>query len=108
MASLLEKIEKNSVIYLLEFLGFTINFKKFGSDSSEGTGIPSSDDKHAFSVPKRKARSIKQICQLCKKREKVSSLIGKLVAIGPAFSPAPLKIRYLQIDVNDNLRISKQ
>ena len=118
MGSSKEEIEiaKNSVIYLLEILGFTINYKKYVltlAKELEYLGVVINSVDMTFSVPIGKARSIKQFCLSLLQKERVtvrevSSLIGKLVAIAPAFTPAPLQIRYLQKDVNDHLRISNQ
>ena len=86
---------RDTVIYLLEGLGFVINYKKSvitPTTSLEYLGIIVDSTSMTMSLTEEKSVSLTKLCQktLTSKKlslRKLGSLIGKLVATAPAITP---------------------
>ena len=110
------KMGRESVIYLLENLGFVINYKKSvlePTQTLEYLGIIINSQTMTFSIPKEKLEKIETLCEdLLKSKQvtlrKLSSAIGNLMATAPAFTPAPLQVRFLQRCLRQNLEKTAQ
>lgn len=95
---------RDTVIYLLEGLGFVINYNKSiitPTTSLEYLGIVVDSTSMTMSLTEAKSISLTKLCQktLISKKlslRKLGSLIGKLVATAPAVTPCMLQVRYLQ------------
>ena len=105
-ATLSEKeIARDTVIQIFQALGFVINFAK--SDLTpkqimEFLGIIVNSIEMTFSIPQAKIEKLTKISlEMLEKGEpsvrELSSIIGKLRATAPAFTHAPLQVRYLQL-----------
>ena len=112
-------LAQDSTIFLLQNLGFTINFKKSEltpSQKMEYLGVVIDSNSMTLSIPEARARKIKEECFTLFKTKnvtvrEVSRVIGKLMSTAIALSPAPpplLQIRYLQRDITKTLSMNKQ
>ena len=95
---------RDTIIYLLQNLGFVINWKKSTTKPSkvmEYLGIIIDSTQMSMSLTEEKIKSLTTLCQmtLTSKKlslRKLSSLIGKLTATAAAVTPCLLQIRFLQ------------
>ena len=109
-------LARDSTIFLLQNLGFTINFKKSEltpSQKMEYLGVVIDSNSMTLSIPEAKARKIKEEWFTLLKTKNVtvreaSRVIGKLMSTAISLSPAPLQIRYLQRDITKTLSMNKQ
>ena len=109
-------LSRDSTIFLLENLGFIINLEKSvltPSQQMEYLGVIINSLNMTFKVPEEKVLKLKNLCtQMLKLKtfpvRKLASLIGNLMAIAPAFTLAPLQIRFLQKCMNTQLGKNKQ
>ena len=109
-------MSRDSTIFLLENLGFIINLEKSvltPSQQMEYLGVIINSLNMTFKVPEEKVLKLKNLCtQMLKLKtfpvRKLASLIGNLMAIAPAFTLAPLQIRFLQKCMNTQLGKNKQ
>ena len=98
---------RDSTLFILQSLGFTINLSKSSltpSRSCEFLGMLIQSINMTISLLQEKAFKIHCLCRDLLSRNEVSvreiaSAIGKLYATSPAISHAPLKIRSLQRDL---------
>ena len=98
---------RDSVLFLLQVLGFTINWEKSvlqPTQVMEFLGMKIDSQKMEISLPEEKLTALKDLCKQTLKAKTLSvrelaSLIGKLYATLPAVSMAPLQIRSLQQDL---------
>jgi hypothetical protein len=105
---------RDSTIFLLESLGFVINYKKSilnPTQCLEYLGILVNSLEMTFSLPSRKVTHLTDICNQALIAEsltaqKLARITGKLVATMPAITPALLQVRYLQICLRQALRAS--
>ena len=108
-----EAIEaRDTTIYLLETLGFRINYKKsilLPSQELQFLGVTVNSKTMTFSIPKEKLQKLKQTCRETLNSSKLSvrdltQVMGRLRATAIAFSPAPLQLRSIQNLVKVSLR----
>ena len=98
-------VDMNSTIWLLEHLGFLINWKKsvmIPSQKLEYLGFLVDSKKMSLSLPEDKIVKIQLECQLLLEQDIVSArclskLIGRLTSTVLAILPAPLHYRQLQM-----------
>ena len=98
---------RDTLIYLLENLGLTVNWKKSILEpvhTLEYLGMTINTLSMTIFLPERKIRELVRLCKerLTKKEHslrEMSQLIGKLYSTAPAIIPAPLQLRYLQQDL---------
>ena len=106
---------RDSVIFLLENLGFTINWEKSMTEPShiaEFLGMIVNTLAMTITLPDKKVENITRLCQSSLEKNEVSlrdmsKLIGKLYATSPAVLQAPLQLRFLQQDLIRALRAEK-
>ena len=106
IGSSLEEIlmARDSTLFLLEQLGYTINHAKsslIASHRCEFLGMLIDSLMMTISLPEDKSLKLVSMCQDISKREtlslrELSKVIGKLYATAPAVSEAPLQTRALQ------------
>jgi len=98
---------RDSIIFLLENLGFTINWEKSvlePTHSLEFLGMTVDTLEMTFTLPERKVFEIVSLCQRTLQETRpslrdMSKVIGKLYSSSPAIQQAPLQLRYLQHDL---------
>ena len=98
------EVAKHTTIFLLQQLGFVINFQKSNLNPStlmEFLGVEIDSQKMSMFLPKEKVDKLISKCKLLLAKDQVkirevSSLIGTLNSTAPAVLPAPLQYRYLQ------------
>ena len=96
---------RDTTIYLLQALGFTMNFEKSilqPSRTLEFLGVLIDSANLTFSIPQGKINSLKALCTKLLQREsttvrELAKAMGRLRATAPAFSPAPLQLRNMQL-----------
>ena len=95
---------RDSLIFILQCLGFTINLKKSVLTPVrriEFLGIEIDSEKMMLFLPEKKKMKIVAQCQSVLEKEKVSvrtlaKIVGALTASAVAVLPAPLHLRVLQ------------
>ena len=98
---------RDCVLFLLQKLGFSINWEKSElrpSQEMEFLGMIINSTTMTVWLPKEKVQKLLNLCQDTLKQEVISlrnlaSLIGKLQATSPAISMAPMQVRALQQDL---------
>ena len=98
---------RDSILFLLENLGFTINREKsvlIPVHILDFLGMTVNSLEMTITLPEEKVLNITSLCQKTLNAEKVSlrdmsKVIGKLYATSPAILQAPLQLRYLQQDL---------
>ena len=98
---------RDSTIFLLEKLGFTINWAKScvtPSPRCEFLGMILDTTNMTIILPREKASEISTLCREAREKgilslKALASLIGKLYATLPAISIAPIQLRFLQQDL---------
>ena len=96
---------RDSVIFLLENLGFVINWEKSiltPVREIDFLGITINSQSMTMTVSQEKVDKLISLCQKVLSSKEVSlqdlsSLIGKLIATSPAVTPACLQTRYLMM-----------
>ena len=109
-------LARDTTIYLLQNLGFIINFKKSVLDPTqtlEYLGITINSVTMTFSVPKEKIQKLEKLCKETLEMKsvplrKLESVIGNLIARAPALTAAPLQVRFLQKCLNKQLQKARQ
>ena len=117
MAASLEEITMalDTVVYLLQALGFTLNEKKSmlkPCQVMEFLGVTVNSLDMTFTIPEEKVSELIETCQTSLNQGKMSlrqlmRVIGKLGATASAFSQARLQVRYLQNDLIASQRKGK-
>ena len=106
--SMSEALEaRDTLIFLLENLGFTINWEKSilqPTHRLEFLGMEVDTLEMTITLPEKKVQAIILLCQQRLTQEtlslrEMSQLIGKLYSTSPAILQAPLQIRALQQDL---------
>ena len=95
---------RDTAIYLLEGLGFVINYKKSVTNPTttiEYLGILIDSVSMTMSLTEEKTMSLSNLCHKTLTSKKLTlrelgSLIGKLVSTAPAITPCMLQVRHLQ------------
>ena len=95
---------RDSVLYLIAALGLTINWDKSVLEPTQSIvflGILLETTNLTFRIPPSKIQTLKTLCKTTDKEEhittrKLASIMGSLMAISPAFTPAPIHLRSLQ------------
>ena len=95
---------RDSVLAVLQSLGFIINLKKsvlVPSSTMEFLGFLANSVDMTLTLPEEKAKSLVTLCSDTLRSERLTlrelaRVIGKLKATAPAFTHAPLQTRYLQ------------
>jgi hypothetical protein len=98
---------RDSVIYLMQNLGFTVNWEKSALDPAhtvEFLGMDINSLEMTITLPEKKVRSITSLCRKTLVEAQptlrdMSKVIGKLYATSPAVMQAPLQLRFLQHDL---------
>ena len=114
MAQTREEAEmaKDTTIFLLQALGFTINWKKSVLTPCKELiylGVKVNSTTMTLQVPEEKISYLRKTCEKTLQRNKISarqlsSVMGKLRATAQAFSPAPLQLRNIQENLKMALR----
>ena len=106
---------RDTVLHLLEALGFVINYQKSMTTPTteiEFLGVIINSNTLTLSIPLEKLTKLTGLCQRTLNLKSITirdlaKLIGKLRATSPAFTPAPLQLRNLQreqmVALNKNL-----
>ena len=106
------EVARDTTLYLLQNLGFLINWEKSvltRSKTMEFPGIKIDSEEMTFSIPNQKIKELVSLRQKTTQTTYISlrnlaSIIGKLRATAPAFLPAPIQVRYLQNLLRENLK----
>ena len=106
---------RDTTVYLLEALGFTINYPKSILEPThelEFLGVIVNSKSLTFALPQDKILRLKEACQKLKLKASptlrdLAKVMGRLRATAPAFSPAPLQVRNMQSLIRRGLSISK-
>ena len=105
-------MNQDTVIFLLQHLGFVINLQKSKLDPNtklEFWGVKINLVDMTMYLPKEKITDITRLCKKLFSQEnttlrELASLIGKLISTYQAVLPAPLRSRSLQIHQITKLR----
>ena len=105
---------RDTALHLLRSLGLVINMEKSILEPSrlmEFLGVMVNSRKMTLSIPREKMEKLIASCRrtLTSKSlplRKLAQMIGKLQATAPAFTYAPLQIRYLQQDLIQGVQSS--
>ena len=108
-------LSRDTVIYLLQNLGFVINLKKsvlYPTQRIKFLGMITDPVEMAVSLPQEKVESISKRCQDVLSMQEVlikdlAKLLGTLSSTALAILPAPTYIRYLQRQQIHNLCLKR-
>jgi hypothetical protein len=103
---------RDTMIFLLENLGLTVNWEKSilcPSHQMEYLGMEIDTQTMSILLPEKKIDKLTSLCQSVGEKSsltlrELSQLIGKLYATAPALTPAPLQLRSLQQDLISGLK----
>jgi len=106
---------RDSMVHLLENLGFMINLEKSiltPCKRLEFLGVIVDSNSMSLCLPEGKAQSLTALCQKSMSRKSLStqelaSLVGRLVATMPAVSHTMIQIRYLQRCLRSSLQVNR-